>query len=88
MGINRYKSKAIHGLSGCVADVRNMQGLLRGKFDFPDDSIRVVTDEQATHAAIVSAFKDHLIGRQVRPIPAKLDGWVTKIKTLEVIDKS
>jgi len=61
VGINKYK--AVNGLSGCVADVRNMQGLLRGKFDFPDDSIRVLTDEQATHAAIVQAFKDHLIGR-------------------------
>ena len=61
VGINNYK--AINGLSGCVADVRNMQGLLRGKFDFPDDSIRVLTDEQATHAAIVQALKDHLIGR-------------------------
>ncbi len=63
VGINKYKCKAIHGLAGCIADVHNMQGLLRGKFDFPDDSIRVLTDEQATHAAIVSAFKDHLIGR-------------------------
>jgi hypothetical protein len=61
VGINKYK--AVNGLSGCVADVRTMQGLLRGKFDFPDDSIRVLTDEQATHAAIVAAFKDHLIGR-------------------------
>ena len=34
VGINKYK--AVDGLSGCVADVRNMQGLLRGKFDFPD----------------------------------------------------
>ena len=63
VGINNYK--AINGLSGCVADVRNMQGLLRGKFDFPGDSIRVLTDEQATHAAIVQAFKDHLIDRAV-----------------------
>ena len=28
-----------------------------------------------------------LIERQVRPIPLKLDGWVTKIKTLVVVDK-
>jgi Caspase domain len=61
VGINKYKE--VNGLSGCVADVRTMQGLLRGKFDFPDDSIRVLTDEQATHSAIVAAFKDHLIGR-------------------------
>jgi hypothetical protein len=61
VGINQYK--AVKGLSGCVADVRCMQGLLRGKFDFPDDSIRVLTDEQATHAAIIGAFKDDLIGR-------------------------
>ncbi len=61
VGINKYK--AVDGLSGCVADVRNMQGLLQGKFDFPDDSIRVLTDEQATHPAIIQAFKDHLIGR-------------------------
>ena len=61
VGINNYK--AVNGLSGCVADVRNMEGLLRGTFEFPDDSIRVLIDEQATHAAIVQAFKDHLIAR-------------------------
>jgi len=61
VGINNYK--AVNGLSGCVADVRNMEGLLRGTFEFPDDSIRILTDEQATHVAIVQAFKDHLIGR-------------------------
>src|SRR5271165_1717931 len=61
VGINNYK--AINGLSGCVADVRNMQGLLRGTFEFPDDSIRVLTDEQATHAGVVKAFKEHLVAR-------------------------
>ena len=61
VGINNYK--AVNGLSGCVSDVRNMQGLLQGTFEFPDDSILVLTDEQASHAAIVQAFKDHLIGR-------------------------
>ncbi len=61
VGINEYK--AVNDLSGCVADVLNMQALLHGKFDFPDDSIRILTDEQATHAAIIQAFKDHLISR-------------------------
>lgn len=61
VGINKYK--AINGLSGCVADVRNMEDLLRGTFEFSDDSIRILTDEQATHDAIVQAFKDHLIAR-------------------------
>ncbi len=28
-----------------------------------------------------------LIERHVRPIPVELDGWVTKIKTLEIVDK-
>ena len=28
-----------------------------------------------------------LIEKQLRPIPAELDGWVTKIKTLDVVDK-
>jgi len=61
VGIDRYK--AVPGLSGCVADVRNMEGLLKGTFEFPEDSIHVLTNEQATHAGIVQAFKDHLIGR-------------------------
>jgi hypothetical protein len=61
IGINKYK--AVNGLSGCVADVRNMEGLLKGKFEFADDSILALTDEQATHAAIVQSFKDHLVGR-------------------------
>ncbi|MGO9600277.1 MAG: caspase domain-containing protein [Isosphaeraceae bacterium] len=61
VGIDKYK--AVNGLSGCVADARNMQGLLQGKFDFPEDSIKILADEQATHAAIIQAFKDHLIRR-------------------------
>jgi hypothetical protein len=61
VGINRYK--AVSGLAGCVADVRNVEGLLRGKFDFPDGSIRVLTDEQATRDAILRAFREHLIDR-------------------------
>jgi Caspase domain len=61
VGIDKYK--AVNGLSGCVADVRNMEGLLRGCFEFPEDSIRVLTNEQATHTGIIQAFKDHLIGR-------------------------
>ena len=55
VGINKYK--AVNGLSGCVADVRNMEGLLKGTFEFPDDSIRVLTDEQATHAGIVTGLQ-------------------------------
>jgi hypothetical protein len=61
VGINKYK--AVRPLSGCVADVHNMKALLQGKFDFPDDSIQILTDEQATRAAIIHAFKEHLIGR-------------------------
>jgi hypothetical protein len=61
VGIDKYK--AINGLSGCVADVRKMEALLKHKFDFPEDAIQVLTDERATHVGIVRSFRDHLISR-------------------------
>src|SRR5690242_18457170 len=57
VGINNYKN--FKRLEGCVTDARNMENLLRDVFEFPPadkimaDSIIVLTNEQATHAAIV-----------------------------------
>jgi hypothetical protein len=43
-------------------DVEVMRLVLRRKFGFRDADIRVLTDGQATKAAIEAAFRDHLIG--------------------------
>ncbi len=51
VGINRYPDPA-HRLRGCVNDVRQVEALLRGPFDFPSDAITLLRDEAATTAAI------------------------------------
>jgi uncharacterized caspase-like protein len=59
VGINNYQN--VPKLEGCVEDVRDMKEVLLSKFEFPENRILVLTDEQATHEAIINAFKSHLI---------------------------
>ncbi len=65
VGINIYRNSGARpdfsNLAGCVNDVEDMKSLLLGTYDFPADHIQVLTDARATHAAIVDAFKNHLI---------------------------
>ncbi|MGH7453836.1 MAG: caspase family protein, partial [bacterium] len=63
VGINKYRyaGSRFPNLDGCVNDVENMKTLLTGKFGFPLANVLVLTDEKATHAGIVAAFKKHLI---------------------------
>ena len=64
IGIDKYKYQGTSGfsnLAGCVNDAMDMKNLLIGKFGFKEDHIKLLIDEQATHAAIIQAFQDHLI---------------------------
>jgi uncharacterized caspase-like protein len=64
VGIDKYRHHAkFADLDGCVNDVQNMKALLIGKFEFPGKNILVLTDTQATRAAIIAAFRRHLIAK-------------------------
>ncbi len=62
VGINDYRHNGrFADLDGCVNDVQDMKALLIGKFEFPEKNILVLTDAKATRAAIIAAFRQHLI---------------------------
>ena len=64
VGINNYKySDRISALAGSLNDVEQMRQLLIGKFEFPPESILVLTNSQATHAGIINAIQTHLIAK-------------------------
>ena len=63
VGINAYQQAA---LQGCVNDVSLQQQLLIHRFGFNPQDILVVTDKQATHQGILTAFEEHLI-KQAKP---------------------
>jgi hypothetical protein len=53
VGLNRYPDPD-HSLKGCINDVRQVSELLHSRFGFAaDGSIRLLTDERATTAAII-----------------------------------
>ncbi|HVN57559.1 MAG TPA: caspase family protein [Bacteroidales bacterium] len=79
VGINNYRD--INGLMGCINDVTNVRNILKTFFGFANDDIRVLTDDRATKANIISRLEkmveaarkgDHLIfqfsghGSQIR----------------------
>ncbi len=61
IGIDEYKSAQVPNLSGCVNDVELVKGDLVGKFGFPEDNIRILTNSAATHGGIVNAIRTHLV---------------------------
>ncbi len=64
VGINNYKySDKISALGGSLNDVHDMRQVLIGKFEFAPENILVLTDSQATHAAIINAIQTHLIAK-------------------------
>jgi metacaspase-1 len=79
VGVNNYKN--IDGLMGCVNDITNVRNILKTFFGFSNDDIRVLADERATKANILSRLEkmvdtakkgDHLVfhfsghGSQIR----------------------
>ncbi len=63
VGIDRYdpRSRVPH-LRGCVTDVDMMERVLRDRFGVPAANILRLTNEEATHQAIKTAFRQHLLG--------------------------
>jgi hypothetical protein len=62
IGIDKYEyPDRVSPLDGCVNDVQSLKTLLIGKYEFPVSNIRTLTNQQATHAGIVEAFKSHLV---------------------------
>jgi hypothetical protein len=67
VGINDYKyPDRVPPLEGSVNDVEDMLQVLTTKFEFPRENILVLKNAEATHAAIISAIRDHLIARAKR----------------------
>jgi len=61
VGIDKYTSPRVPKLDGCVRDVLDMKQLLIRKFNVPASHFLTLTDEQATHDAIIAGFKKQLI---------------------------
>lgn len=64
VGIDKYKNPAWN-LEGCTMDAAVMSGMLRDHLGFPGDNVRVVLDDRATQANILSRL-DWLI-RDAKP---------------------
>ena len=65
IGINYYADQRIKPLQGCVNDVNNFQQMLIREYGFAPRRIRVLTDEQATLAAIRAELRN--LARICRP---------------------
>lgn len=61
VGINRYPVRGAD-LKGCVNDAHGWAKLLTEHFDFPAAEVKVLTDSQATKAAIMRGLEDLLAG--------------------------
>lgn len=59
IGINRYPNFAPRGqLSGCINDVEVMRQVLLNSFNFPENHVAVLTDEQASQEGIRAAMRE------------------------------
>jgi metacaspase-1 len=63
VGINDYQS--INDLQGCVNDVTNVRNILKTFFGFSNNEIRVLTDNRATKANILSRL-EKMVGSAVK----------------------
>jgi hypothetical protein len=59
IGINQYPNFAPRGqLTGCVNDVEVMRQVLVNSFNFPENHVAVITDEQASQEGIRGAMRE------------------------------
>jgi uncharacterized caspase-like protein len=59
IGINRYPNFAPRGqLTGCLNDVEVMRQVLVNSFNFPENHVAVITDEQASREGILGAMRE------------------------------
>jgi len=59
IAIDEYQ--LVSDLNGTGNDVELMRSVLTGKFDFPPENIRILSNEEATRKGILSAVRNHLI---------------------------
>jgi len=71
VGIN-YEGTAIRRLSGCVNDVIAMKRFLTEQMGVPEAQIKMLTEQEAKRAAIISTFKTFLIENQNIPKGAQI----------------
>jgi len=58
IGVNEYQSKQMNDLRGTHNDVEKMKDVLSLRYGFPEDSFRILLDEQATRQGILDALED------------------------------
>ncbi|NHQ59955.1 caspase family protein [Chlorobium sp. BLA1] len=62
VGINQFKNFPSAALQGCVNDANEMSALLQKLLGFKKGDITVLTDAQATKAAIINSLKEMVDG--------------------------
>ena len=66
VGIDEYaQASGVSSLRGCTADVLAMQAFLTRALGVASDQVCLLTNEQATRAGIVAAWRDHLLANAV-----------------------
>ena len=63
IGVDKYRSRSVSNLRGCVNDIDDMEHLLMNRFDFDDNQVLRLTNENATRTNIIQAFEQHLIDK-------------------------
>jgi hypothetical protein len=63
VGVGEYPGDSPQDLPGPANDIVIVEELLRERFGFPEESILTLVDAEATHAAIIDAFRKHLIAK-------------------------
>ena len=56
IGIDKYEN--IQNLNYAVKDAESIQDILVNTFDFPEDNVRLLKNEEANKDAILKAFSD------------------------------
>lgn len=63
VGIDTYLNPEVPPLTGCVNDVHAMEQLLVSGMGVPAENVLVLTNGEATRAAILDGFERHLLAR-------------------------
>src|SRR6266478_6663889 len=61
VGIDEYQAESVPNLNGCVNDIEAMRVFLMNQFGVPEDHILLLSNQQATRAAILQSFEEFLI---------------------------
>lgn len=61
VGVEHYRDARVPMAPGCARDAVSLAGFIQRRFGFSASSVKVLTDEQASRAAIEKEFKNWLI---------------------------